>query len=76
MIIREPRIYAVLDIPKYRKNLEKMLFSCVGGEQLVLDARLQNGYENTYGHLYPSEQEKMAEMLDRQWSDSANATDG
>lgn len=27
---------------------------------------------NTYGHLYPSEQEKVAEMLDRQWSDSIN----
>ena len=30
---------------------------------------------NTYGHLYPSEQEKVAEMLDRQWSDSVNAVD-
>lgn len=27
---------------------------------------------NTYGHLYPSEQEKVAEMLDRQWNDSIN----
>lgn len=31
---------------------------------------------NTYGHLYPSEQEKVTEMLDKQWSDSENVTDG
>lgn len=28
---------------------------------------------NTYGHLYPSEQEKVADMLDRQWSETAEA---
>lgn len=50
-----------------------------GVQPMIIKERLGNKdikiTLNTYGHLYPSEQEKVAEMLDRQWSDSENVID-